>query len=129
MAERRVTSQGGSTPPKSRLRLTMAWHLAAIAFTLAVALGSCSPPTWAASSVSQPETRKQTTPQGRDPPGADNGEPLPPTGGKEVIPPPPTGDEDIYTDAPSPDAGHEKEVIPAPGPESEPNRTRPMIAR
>ena len=35
------------------------------------------------------------------------------------IPPPPTGDEGIYTDAPNPEAGHEKEVIPPPDAPSE----------
>lgn len=38
----------------------------------------------------------------------------PPAEHKGVIPPPPTGDEGIYTDAPNPEAGHEKEVIPPP---------------
>jgi hypothetical protein len=66
----------------------------------------------------QPE---KTIPQGQDPPGADNGQQLPPTPDKEVIPPPPTGDEDIHTDAPNPDAGHEEEVIPPPSP-SAPNQ-------
>ena len=93
---------------KNRVEGPRADCLAATALTLAVALGSCSHATWAASAVSQTEAPKQTTPQGRDPPRADNGEPLPPTVDKEVIPPPPTGDEDIYMDAPDPDAGHEK---------------------
>jgi hypothetical protein len=41
------------------------------------------------------------------------------------IPPPPTGDEGIYTDAPNPEAGHEKEVIPPPdAPSEEPSHGR-----
>ena len=58
------------------------------------------------------EEPEKTIPQGQDPPGADNGQQLPPSEGKEVIPPPPVGDEDIYTDAPNPHAGHKEEVIP-----------------
>ena len=38
---------------------------------------------------------------------------------KGVIPPPPIGNEGIYTDAPNPKAGHEKEVIPPPEPSDE----------
>jgi hypothetical protein len=51
-----------------------------------------------------------------DQPGADDGgQPIPPPAEhKGVIPPPPVGDEGIYTDAPNPKAGHEKEVIPPP---------------
>jgi hypothetical protein len=69
-----------------------------------------------AGATGQPE---MTVPQGEDPPGADNGEPLPPRRDDEVITPPPTGDEEIYTDAPNPDAGHHKEVIPPPAPNEE----------
>jgi hypothetical protein len=63
------------------------------------------------SAVEPPE---QTTPQGEDPPGPDNGAPeaAPPSEHKGVIPPPDIGDEGIHTDVPNPDAGHEKEVIP-----------------
>jgi hypothetical protein len=64
----------------------------------------------------QPE---KTIPQGNDPPGADNGPPLPPSENKEVIPPPPIGDEDIHIDVPNPDAGHPEEVIPPPPPSPE----------
>jgi hypothetical protein len=64
-----------------------------------------------AGATDQPE---KTVPQGNDPPGPDNGVPLPPRQDGEVIPPPPIGDEGIYTDAPNPDAGHDKEVIPPP---------------
>jgi hypothetical protein len=66
------------------------------------------------------ETPEKIVPQGQDPPGGDNGEPLiPPTANdKEVIPPPPIGDEDIHTQAPNPEAGHEEEVIPPPAPEA-----------
>ena len=39
-----------------------------------------------------------------------------------MIKPPPVGDEDIYTEAPNPEAGHTKEVIPTPGsPGGDPN--------
>ena len=55
----------------------------------------------------QPE---KSIPQGDDPPN--NGQRPPPSEDKEVIPPPPVGDEDIYTDAPNPHAGHEKEGNP-----------------
>ena len=48
-------------------------------------------------------------------PGANSGRQLPPSAEhKGVIPPPPIGDDGIYTDAPSPEAGHKKEVIPPP---------------
>jgi hypothetical protein len=63
----------------------------------------------AASPIGSTETFQQTVQQ--SPAGADNGQQIPPSGDEEVIPPPP-GDEDIYTDAPNPNAGHEKEVIP-----------------
>ena len=50
---------------------------------------------------------------------------LPPSEHKEVIPPPPIGDEGIFTDAPKPEAGHEKEVIPPPNtPSEEPSQGR-----
>jgi hypothetical protein len=59
---------------------------------------------------------EQTTPQGEDPPGADNGLPSAPPAGEQdfVIPPPDIGDKDIYTDVPNPEAGHDMEVIPPP---------------
>jgi hypothetical protein len=58
---------------------------------------------------------EKTVPQGQDPPGGDNGEPVaPPAQDDGVITPPPIGDEDIHTDVPNPDAGHEEEVIPPP---------------
>ena len=67
-----------------------------------------------AGAAGEPE---KTVPQGKDPPGADNGQQQsPPTEDKEVIPPPPIGDEDIHTEAPNPEAGHEEEVIPPPPP-------------
>ena len=65
----------------------------------------------------------KSVPQGQDPPGADDGQPLLPPKDEEVIPPPPIGDEDIYTDAPNPHAGHEEEVIPPPAPEETPSLT------
>jgi hypothetical protein len=57
---------------------------------------------------------QQTTPQGEDPPGADNGgvDVPPPSDHGGVIPPPPVGDEDIQTEVPNPNAGHDEEVIP-----------------
>jgi hypothetical protein len=72
-----------------------------------------------AGAAGEPE---MTTPQGEDPPGADNGEPLPPQQEGEVVTPPPTGDEEIYTDAPNPEAGHDKEVIPPPAVGEEPEQ-------
>jgi hypothetical protein len=64
-----------------------------------------------------------TVPQGKDPPRTDEGkQTAPPAEYKGVISPPPVGDEDIYTKVPNPEAGHEKEVIPAPGsPGGDPN--------
>ena len=54
------------------------------------------------------DTPEKTIPQGKDPPGADNGEQseIPPQvpRDKEVIPPPPIGDEDIHIQAPNPEA-------------------------
>jgi hypothetical protein len=59
---------------------------------------------------------QQVTPQGEDPPGADNDALTPPpVEHNGVITPPPTGDEGIDTEAPNPDAGHDEEVIPPPG--------------
>ena len=57
---------------------------------------------------------EQSTPQGEDPPGADEGGvdmPSPSEHG-EVIPPPAIGDEEIHKDVPNPDAGTDEEVIP-----------------
>ena len=70
---------------------------------------------------------EKSVPQGHDPPGADNGEQQTPVlpEYKGVIPPPPIGDEDIYAEAPNPEAGHEKEVIPPPAPEEEQGTTEP----
>jgi hypothetical protein len=49
----------------------------------------------------------------------------PPAEHKGVIPAPPTGDEGIFTDAPNPEAGHDKEVIPPPDtPSEEPSHSR-----
>ena len=59
--------------------------------------------------------------------GADDGKQQlhPPFEHKDVIPPPPIGDEGIFTDAPNPEAGHEKEVIPPPNtPSEEPSQGR-----
>src|SRR6185503_2861434 len=71
-------------------------------------------PLFAARTTDEPD---KTTPQGNDPPGADDtGQPNQPmVPRKGVITPPPTGDEEIHTQAPNPNAGHEKEVIPPPG--------------
>ena len=65
------------------------------------------------SAIDPPE---QVAPQGKDPPGADNGAPetASPSDHKGVIPPPDIGDEGIHTDVPNPEAGHEEEIIPPP---------------
>jgi hypothetical protein len=69
-----------------------------------------------AASLDATQTPEQTVPQGRDPPGADNGEQSgPATQHEGVITPPKTGDEGIYTQAPNPNAGTKEEVIPPPG--------------
>ena len=77
----------------------------------------------AASRAGTQDTGEKTVPQGEDPPGTDEGkQTAPPAEHKGVIPPPPVGDEGIYTKVPNPEAGHEKEVIPAPGsPGGDPN--------
>jgi hypothetical protein len=69
-------------------------------------------------------TAEKTIPQGQDPPEADEEDQTtqPSAEHKGVTTPPPVGDEDIYTKAPNPEAGHKKEVIPAPGsPGGDPN--------
>jgi len=87
-------------------------------FLLALGIGDTGSFAGSPEADNMPE---KTIPQGNDPPGADNGQPiLPPTDDQEVIPPPPTGDEEIYTQAPNPSAGHEEEVIPPPVPDGEP---------
>src|SRR5262245_30322841 len=54
----------------------------------------------------------KAAPQGKDQPGADRGgKPIPPPVEHKGV-----GDEGIYSDAPNPEAGHEKEVIPPPEP-------------
>jgi hypothetical protein len=74
-------------------------------------------------SAASRDTTENTVPQGQDPPGADEEQTTQtPEEHKGVITPPPVGDQDIYTTAPNPDAGHEKEVIPVPGsPGGDPN--------
>jgi hypothetical protein len=58
---------------------------------------------------------EKTVPQGEDPPGNDDEQPItPPAKDGGVITPPPIGDEDIHTDVPNPNAGHDEEVIPPP---------------
>jgi len=88
-------------------------------------LGFCLVPETglAASSGDTHETVEKSIPQGKDPPGTDEGRgTAPPAEHKGVIPPPPVGDEGIYTKVPNPEAGHEKEVIPPPGsPGGDPN--------
>ena len=75
----------------------------------------CTGSNFAVSSAFAAGTGEKTVPQGQDPPGADNEEPIaPPAQDDGVITPPPIGDEDIHTDVPNPDAGHEEEVIPPP---------------
>jgi hypothetical protein len=74
--------------------------------------------------ASPDDATEKTVPQGHDPPGADEEEQTtqPRAERQGVIKPPPVGDEDIYTKAPNPEAGHNKEVIPAPGsPGGDPN--------
>jgi hypothetical protein len=94
--------------------------LCVVVFLLALGFGDNG----RASSPDAGNTPEKTIPQGNDPPGADDGQPiLPPADDQEVIPPPPTGDEEIYTQAPNPEAGHEEEVIPPPAPGEEPNGT------
>jgi hypothetical protein len=79
-------------------------------------------PAYAASSPDTRETLEKTIPQGEDPPGTDEEQQTaPPAEHKGVIPPPPMGDEGIYTKVPNPEAGHDKEVIPPPGPGGNPN--------
>jgi hypothetical protein len=82
---------------------------------------------FAGPSTDETEAPEKAAPQGTDPPGADNGDaPTPPLVEKNgVIKPPPIGDEDIYTQAPNPDAGHEKEVIPPPGTPGAPDAPPP----
>ena len=67
---------------------------------------------------------------GEHPLGTDDGKQqlLPPREHKDVIPPPPTGDEGIYTDAPNPEAGHDKEVIPPSDKPSEEPRAGPSVS-
>jgi hypothetical protein len=67
------------------------------------------------------DATRKAAPQGKDQPRGDGGGQVipPPAEHKGVIPPPPIGDEGIYTDAPNPEAGHEKEVIPPPETPSE----------
>ena len=57
---------------------------------------------------------QQTSPQGKDAPGAeDNGQP-PMAQEDGVIKPPPTGDEGIHTEVPNPNAGPRDEIAPPP---------------
>lgn len=90
---------------------------AALWATLTLVVFCCAPDhVFAASPNGAANPPEQTTPQGQDPPGTDNGEPTAPmVEHKGVIEPPPTGDEGINTNVPNPNAGHEGEVIPPPG--------------
>jgi hypothetical protein len=65
--------------------------------------------------AASPDTPGNTTPQGKDAPGPDNGTNAMPPAEKGVIPPPPTGDTGIQTQVPNPNAGTPEEVIPPPG--------------
>lgn len=97
---------------------------AALWATLTLVVFCCAPDhVFAASPNGAANPPEQTTPQGQDPPGTDNGEPTAPmVEHKGVIEPPPTGDEGINTNVPNPNAGHEGEVIPPPGtPVGDPN--------
>jgi hypothetical protein len=93
------------------------------ATTLWATLALVASSAFEASFAGPTDTPEKAVPQGEDPPGADNGEQLPPSEDKEVIPPPPIGDEDIHIQASNPEAGPEEEVIPppAPAPEDESN--------
>ena len=116
-------------PVKTRLP-GGAWALAVVVTLASLAFGA---------DQSNPDGRlviaaADTTPQGHDAPGADNGtvQPLPEMQPGEtlsehldrnqgVISPPPTGDAEIYTTAPNPDPGTTP-VIPPPGsPGGDPN--------
>ena len=90
------------------------------AATLWATLALITPTAFEPSCAGAIDTPEKTVIQGKDPPGADNGEqPSPPAEDKEIIPPPPIGDEEIYIQAPNPEAGHDKEVIPPPVPDGE----------
>jgi hypothetical protein len=94
------------------------------AATLWATLALISPTAFEPSFAGAADAPEKTVPQGKDPPGAENGEQQSPsTEDKEIISPPPIGDEDIYTQAPNPEAGHDKEVIPPPAPDGEPDAT------
>src|SRR5262245_40880926 len=76
---------------------------------------ACGGANFAVSPAHAQGTGEKTVPQGQDPPGDADEEPIaPPTQNDGVITPPPIGDEDIHTDVPNPNAGHEEEVIPPP---------------
>jgi hypothetical protein len=87
--------------------LTAAAGLAALLFGFA--------PNQAGAGAGDTDTQhQQTSPQGKDAPGAeDNGQP-PMAQEDGVIKPPPTGDEGIHTEVPNPNAGPRDEIAPPP---------------
>jgi hypothetical protein len=55
------------------------------------------------------DTPERTVPQGKDPPGSENGpQQILPRADKEVVSLPPVKNVDIYTQAPNPEARHEE---------------------
>jgi hypothetical protein len=98
----------------SRRQKMLRCRASAVVLTLVFPL-VCNGPKFAVSPAQAQGTDEKTVPQGQDPPGADNEQPVaPPTQKDGVITPPPIGDEDINTDVPNPNAGHDEEVIPPP---------------
>ena len=91
------------------------FYLTAVVLTTFSLIMAHSNPIFAASPKAAEEPEK-TVPQGKDPPGNDNGDhSKATTKHKGFIKPPKTGDEGIYTQVPNPNAGTKEEVIPPPG--------------
>ena len=92
----------------------MLWFRAVLVLALVLPLVG-NGPGFAVSPALAAGTGEKTVPQGEDPPGDDDEQPIaPPAQNDGVITPPPIGDEDIHTDVPNPNAGHKEEVIPPP---------------
>jgi hypothetical protein len=92
----------------------MLWCRAVLILALVLSI-VCSGSGFAISPALAGGTGEKTVPQGEDPPGDDDEQPIaPPAKDDSVITPPPIGDEGIHTDVPNPDAGHKEEVIPPP---------------
>jgi hypothetical protein len=99
----------------SRSRKMLRCRVSAVVVLTLVLPIACNGSDFAVSPAFPAGTGEKTIPQGQDPPGGDNGEPVaPPAQNDGVITPPPIGDEGIHTDVPNPNAGHEEEVIPPP---------------